>query len=186
MKSYILQKDEALSEKINGILYQIFPQDFIKLWINSELILANDAIRNYYENTEINKLDFFCFNSKVFALAKEILVHNNFNQKFDRYHFAKFLHDDYQINIIFLPSAEDIIDILENFGFTIEKTAYYKNALIVHRRFFKDLEDRKLIYSGASDPKESYRRYSRLEEMGYTISKTDLKLIEEDISESEN
>ncbi len=186
MKSYILQKNDKLSGIINEIIYNNFPQDFIKLWLNSELILANDTIRQYFENKEINKLDFFCLNSKVFALAKEILVHNNFNQKFDRVHFAKFLHDNYQINIVFLPSANDIIDILENFGFTIEKIAYYKNALIIHKRFFKDLEAKKLVYSGASDPKESYRRYSRLEEVGYTIDKTDLKLIEEDISESEH
>lgn len=185
MKSYELKKDERFANKINEIIYPIFPQDFIKLWVNSELILASDAIRDYFENIEINKLDFFCFESKVFSLAKEILLANNFNQKFDRHHFAKFLYNDLKINIIFLDSAKDVIDILENFGFTIEKIAYYKGALIMHKRFFKDLEDKKLVYSGASDPKESYRRYSRLEEMGYTIDKTDLKLIEEDISETE-
>jgi hypothetical protein len=185
MKSYILKKDELFSEKINRVMASIFPNNFIELWKNSSIILVGNAIRDSFEVREINHFDFFCFHPDIFDMCKNILSHAEFAIYKEEDEIIAFEKNNLRIYITLDRRAKNVIDILENFGFSVDKIAYYKETLIMHKRFLQDLKNKHLVYLGSRDPKRNFTRQKMLREQGYTITKTDLDLIERDIDRVE-
>lgn len=185
MKSYVIKNDELFPQKIERLISQNFSNDLLTLFKNSEIILAGNAIRHYLEKKEINFFDFFCFSKADFNKCKEILIHNNFVLYKEEEELIVFNKNKIWVYIYLSDRSKNIIDILENFGFTIDKIGYYKEMIIMHKRFFEDDEKKHLIYCGSSNPKISFARMKMLKLEGYTITKTELELIERDLDRIE-
>ncbi|HNV97674.1 MAG TPA: hypothetical protein PKL13_05270 [bacterium] len=184
MKEYIVEKNEKFDEIIEQIIKNNFPETFIELLDQSKIVLASNAIRQYYENKKIDKVDFFCIDWDVLEICINILTPLGFNIIEHEHSFCIFQKDKLIINLVFIRSSKSIEDILEHFGFTIDKIIYLyaEKEIVMHKHFLNDLKNKKLIYCGSKNPTEDWKRYEEFENDGYFIDKKQLKLLNKNLN----
>ncbi|MDD4289847.1 MAG: hypothetical protein PHH83_01040 [Patescibacteria group bacterium] len=186
MKEYLVEKNEKFNEIIEQIIKNNFPETFIELLNQSKIILTSDSIRKYYENKKIDKIDFFCIDWDILEMCIHILMPLGFNIIEHEHNFCIFEKDELIINLVFIKSAKSIEDVLEHFGFTIDKIIYLyaEKEIIMHKNFLNDLENKKLIYCGSKNPTEDWKRYEELVDDGYFIDKKQLKLLNKKLNKA--
>lgn len=174
MGDYTIKKDKKFSNFIENIIRNNFPDDIINIWIDSKIILAGNSIKQYYENKKIDQLDFFCIDWDVLETCVDILNKNDFKIDEHEHGFCIFQKNNLKIKITFLKVTRDVMEILEHFGFTIDKIAYYHNEIIMHKDFLEHIKDKKIVYCGSNNPSVDWGRYEELLKDGYSISKEQL------------
>lgn len=185
MKSYILQMDRTFSENIQSIVASL-PPEITLLFNNNKLVLCGKTIRDHFEHRELKQLCFFCVERDIFYFTKTEFEKYGYHNSTESRKFLRFKNPFLKIDITYIKNAENVIDILEDFDFIIEKGAYYKGILILHRLFLEDLHSKKLTYCSHHHPKNSFAKQLRMRKNeGYHISPADLRMIELDISNKE-
>lgn len=157
------------------------PMFLLRDMAEKKAALVGGAIRDALSGKTPKDYDWFYFTDNSFRAAKDqLLAKEGFRVVKENERHSRFEKNGTVIDVT-KTVYKSLIQLLEECDFTISKVAYYGNAMVVGNHFEKDLEDRKLIFTGSENPEASLMRAFRFEKGGFYLPSATIQKIKKAI-----
>ena len=173
---------------VNFFYYKLKPlhrnHQFEGKWGFCEFALCGGAITSYFTKTRINDIDLFFESNYDFRKAKQILIEDGYECKFENDIVCN-MHKNYtkiQLCKIKYAVAEKI---LESFDIVCCCAAIRRNVFICHSNFMMDVKYKKLNFNNLDKPRNTLIRIPKYIRKGFNITYYNLHLLANAIKDVE-